>query len=212
MKYKFELNLNNIIFLLSIIVVSIWGTRQFFEKRRLQKEISSNIEEFNDYKSQLNKSEQKLVDSVVYYKSEIDLLIEKNKAYKKQIEYHKQVLIDSIYKLSINESKLFIDSVYSKKEGDTINIRETQLKDIHITTLKLKECETLSNFQQKTIEELDKAYSNCSSSVEVLKENLSECSESNKKNTIKIKSLRKKVWSNRIIGIAGISIAILAVI
>jgi hypothetical protein len=203
---KIEFNLNNIIFLILIIILSIWGGRQFLDKRSLKKEINSNIGQLNNYKKILSKTENKLVDSVSFYEYKVDSLIKKHENYKKQKETREKIIIDSIYKLSIKESKKFIDSTYSNKEGDSVYIMETQLKDIHISTLKLKECEELSNFQQETIEELNKAYSNCLLSSNILKDNLSECSESNEKNKIKIKSLKRKVWSNRIITLSVIGL------
>jgi len=203
---KIEFNLNNIIFLILIIILSIWGGRQFLDKRSLKKEINSNIGQLNNYKKNLSKTENKLVDSVSFYEYKVDSLIKKHENYKKQKETREKIIIDSIYKLSIKESKKFIDSTYSNKEGDSVYIMETQLKDIHISTLKLKECEELSNFQQETIEELNKAYSNCLLSSNILKDNLSECSESNEKNKIKIKSLKRKVWSNRIITLSVIGL------
>jgi len=206
---KIEFNMNNIIFLILIIILSIWGGRQFLDKKSLKKEINSNIGQLNNYKKILSKTENKLIDSVSFYEYKVDSLIKKHENYKKQKENHEKNIIDSIYKLSIKESKKFIDSTYSNKKGDSIYIMETQLKDIHISTLKLKECEELSNFQQKTIEELNKAYSNCLLSSNILKDNLSECSESNEKNKIKIKSLKRKVWSNRIITLSIIGLSIL---
>jgi hypothetical protein len=203
---KIEFNMNNIIFLILIIILSIWGGRQFLDKRSLKKEINSNIGQLNNYKKILSKTENKLVDSVSFYEYKVDSLIKKHENYKKQKETREKIIIDSIYKLSIKESKKFIDSTYSNKEGDSVYIMETQLKDIHISTLKLKECEELSNFQQETIEELNKAYSNCLLSSNILKDNLSECSESNEKNKIKIKSLKRKVWSNRIITLSVIGL------
>lgn len=206
---KIDFNLNNIIFIILIAILSVWGGRQFLEKRTLKKEIESTTEELKSYKTYLTESEKKIVDSVNYYESEISCLIEQHTIYKKQIESHKKVIIDSIYKLSTEESKSFIDSVYSKKEGDTIPITETQLKDIHVTTLKLKECEIFSEFQKDVIAQLDTAYDNCYESVNILQENLDECSELNKKDARKIKSLKKKVWSNRIIGVLGIGLSVL---
>lgn len=206
---KIEFNMNNIIFLILIIILSIWGGRQFLDKKSLKKEIDSNIGQLNNYKKYLSKTENKLVDSVSFYEYKVDSLIKKHENYKKQKETREKIIIDSIYKLSIKESKKFIDSTYSNKKGDSVYIMETQLKDIHISTLKLKECEELSNFQQKTIEELNKAYSNCLLSSNILKDNLSECSESNEKNKIKIKSLKRKVWSNRIITLSVIGLSIL---
>jgi hypothetical protein len=206
---KIEFNMNNIIFLILIIILSIWGGRQFLDKKSLKKEIDSNIGQLNNYKKYLSKTENKLVDSVSFYEYKVDSLIKKHENYKKQKETREKIIIDSIYKLSIKESKKFIDSTYSNKKGDSVYIMETQLKDIHISTLKLKECEELSNFKQKTIEELNKAYSNCLLSSNILKDNLSECSESNEKNKIKIKSLKRKVWSNRIITLSVIGLSIL---
>jgi D-ribose pyranose/furanose isomerase RbsD len=203
---KIEFNLNNIIFLILIIILSIWGGRQFLDKRSLKREINSNIGQLNNYKKILSKTENKLIDSVSFYEDKVDYLINKHENYKKQKETREKIIIDSIYKLSIKESKKFIDSTYSNKKGDSIYIMETQLKDIHISTLKLKECEELSNFQQETIEELNKAYSNCLLSSNILKDNLSECSKSNEKNKIKIKSLKRKVWSNRIITLSVIGL------
>lgn len=206
---KLDFNLNNVVFIILITILSIWGGRQLIEKKALKKEIEYTTEELQNYRIYLTKAEKKIVDSVNYYQEEISYLLKQHRMYKKQIESHKAIIIDSIYKLSIEESKLFVDSVYSKKEGDTIPITETQLKDIHVTTLKLKECELFSDFQKDVIDQLDTAYNNCYKSVDILQENLNECSEINNENTKKIKSLKNKVWCNRIVSVLVTGLAVL---
>lgn len=210
-----EINLNNILFLIVLTILGVWGVRQFLEKRDLKKELNNKTEELLETKKTsedlLTKSEKKMLDSIDYYKETVEYLVSKTNALKRTLKARELVLMDSIYKLSTSASIDFLDSLFTPG-GDDVSITENQIKDIHVSEIKLRELELTAGFQQNVIRELDAAYGNCLSSMDVIQEDLDQCISNGEQKDSNIKSLRKKVWGSRIVGVAGIALAVLAVL
>lgn len=206
-----QLNLNNIAAALAILSLSVFSVRQCSDKVTYRKQFEEQLSENIKLKSDMKGLKASHNDSILAYQSKLSSLRKEKESSTSSYKAYIKTLHSKIDKLSIEESKAFIDSVYVPT-GEEVVITGGQVKDIHVAELKRLKCEEQIEVYDNFIFELDKAYGNSIKESKRLNGELSVCEASIKEKDVKIKTLKRKVRGRTLFGGASAALLILVLL